>query len=56
MLKKQEFTGFPHKGWDLRDNCTEFILSVSLYSWCPATVNLFFVVAKSLNKPLDYYI
>ena len=29
-----------HKGWDFIDDCTEFKLSVSLYPWYPATVNL----------------
>ena len=30
-----------HKRWDFRDDCSEFKLSVFLYSWFPATVNLF---------------
>ena len=27
-------------GWDFRDDCPEFKLSVSLYLWFPATINL----------------
>jgi len=30
-----------HKEWDLRDDCTKSILSVSLYSWIPATIKVF---------------
>ena len=29
-----------HKGWDFRDDCTEFIF-LSIYSWFPATINLY---------------
>ena len=35
-----------NKGWDFRDDCTEFILS--LYSWFPATVNLFLSLQNQL--------
>ena len=34
-----------HKEWDFIDDCTELILLVSLYLWCPASV-------KSVSKPL----
>ena len=30
-----------YKECDFRDDCTEFILSISLYSGSPATMNLF---------------
>jgi len=30
-----------HKEWNFRDDCTECKLSVSLYQWCPTTLNLF---------------
>ena len=32
---------FTHKGWDFRDDCYEFLLSLSLCLWFLATANLF---------------
>ena len=40
------------KDWDFRDDCTELILSVSLYSWFSATVNFFF---SSPNHQITTY-
>ncbi len=30
-----------HKGWAFRDDCTEFVPSVFLYSWFPAIIHFF---------------
>ena len=40
LLKLATLIRVTHKGWDFRDDCTEFIMSVSFYLWFPATVNL----------------
>ena len=37
-----------HKGWDFRDDCKKFILSVSLYSWSPTTASLFLSLPNHL--------
>ena len=42
-----------HKEWDFRDDCTEFILYISLHSWFPETVN--FIFAQSF-EPENIYI
>ena len=42
-----------HNGREFRDDCTEFILSVFLHSWLPATVNFFLYLPIT---PLKYYI
>ena len=42
--------GYP-QGWDSRDDCTEFIMSVSFYLWFPATVNLLrYFIKKAIKR------
>ena len=39
ILLNIQYYRVTHKGWDYKDDCTEFILFVSLYSWLSGTVN-----------------
>ena len=48
-LINQTYKGI-HKLWDFRDDCTEIILSVSLYSWFFTTANSFLSFVKSFDK------
>ena len=38
-----------HKGWDFKDDCTEFIVSVFLYLRFPASLNLFLSMLNHLK-------
>ena len=44
-----------HKGWDFRNNCTEFVLSVFLFA-IPCIFKLVCLFAKSSIKSLENYI
>jgi len=35
-----------HKGWDFRDDCTQFILYISLYLGFSATLKLFQAIKR----------
>ena len=48
--RKDEKYRVTHKGWDLRDDCTDYILCVSLHSWFPATTNLFLYLPNHQGK------
>ena len=46
------YIGLPHKRWDLRDDCTELILSVLLYSWFTANCRLVFFLCQLVKLAL----
>ena len=48
--RKDERYRATHKGWDFRDDCTDYILYVSLHSWFPATTNLLLYLPNHQGK------
>ena len=48
---KYVFYSVTHTGWDFRDDCTDFILSVALQLIFPGTAVNLYIFVQIINKP-----